>query len=398
MTSVCAPQENYTHSQTCVCTCIEMDSKNNETNEKMSNVLCTNKVDENTIDTKKKYYLDNVDKTLLKNDINCISYAYKRLSYKNAPKKIGRYDYDGNGKDGCDSVLELMSIDKKKRKNLKAHAHHGGSDGGKGGDSDDDKSIQSLIYDTFVNKNLKVRTGLPPRACDNVKMKNASKSRAKDVNRRVGMSNRDGKSGKGDKHVGGPSSCAQGKGNSLRQTVNNRYNKYAHNLTAETIEKEHAEASSQVTETNEELNSVHNDSTFLYEKIRLERENKKNDVSTQTSVLYEEEELKRFAKYLSKKIMNEAIIQITYDQNVKQIDIKKKKICINDQANKKTYSHLVGYQEDNLSVLNKKGGDSLSKRYRLNTGNSYTCAMKSLSWCVPMPFFAAKRPEESGRN
>ncbi|SBS82091.1 PCI domain-containing protein, putative, partial [Plasmodium ovale curtisi] len=353
-------------------------AKNNETNEKMSNVLCTNKVDENILDTKKKHYLDNVDKTLLKNDINCISYAYKRLSYKNAPKKIGRYDYDGNGKDRCDSVLELMSIDKKKRKNLKARAHHGGSDGGKGGDSDDDKSIQSLIYDTFVNKNLKVRTGLPPSASDYVKMKNALKTRAKDVNRRVGMTNRNGKGGnggKGDKYVGGLSSCVQREGNSLRRTVSNRYNKYAHNLTAETTEKEHAEACSQITETNEELNSVHNDSTFLYEKIRLERENKKNNVSTQTSVQYEEEELKRFAKYLSKKVMNEAIIQITYDQNVKQIDIKKTKICINDQANKKTYSRLVGYQEDNLCVLNKRGEVSLSNYLGIfNKINVFSCS------------------------
>ncbi|SBT86576.1 conserved Plasmodium protein, unknown function [Plasmodium malariae] len=351
---------------------------------KMNSIFCKDKHNESIIDEKKKNYLINVDKTLLKKDINCVSYAYKNLNNRSVSKR-GIYNNNVStvSNRGDDDILDKLSLEKKKRKNAKTVVSCQDSD---------KKAMYSMIYDTFINKNLKIKTDHSVGASNKEKEKkiqrphnrsvlqatthNKKKKKIKNNNNNNNNNNDNGNFNSSNiSHISNISNasntssiCDNKDGNhssgdvynhasssatNLLQINEKNIHQYRKNLVAQIIQKQHADSSAQITETNEELNTLTNDGSFLYEKIKAKKENNKKINFTQTPSQYEKDEISHFAKYLTKKILNKAIIQITYEQNVKQIDKKSKMVNINDQTNKQTYSNLVDYQQENLHVMDE---------------------------------------------
>ncbi|CRG98816.1 conserved Plasmodium protein, unknown function [Plasmodium relictum] len=286
-----------------------MDNK--LTSKKKTSLIYKNNKDE-IFSANRRDYLSNIDKTLLKEDISCISYAYKNLNEQKFSKKKIRNVSEN------DKVFGLLSLEKKK-KNKKNDNNY-----------DQDKNIQSLIYDTFINKNLKIpHNNLLEK---NDIMKKKKKKPSLNFNKENIL-------------------------NSLEVSSNfNNYKvKFANdakkNLIAKQIEKKYVDNFAEVNEIDKEENLIYNLDGNLFEK-KKEKDMKSN--FTQTNLNYDEEELRCVALFFTKKIINEAFIQITYEYNLNQIEEKTKFINLNDQTNKKTFTHLTDSQYNNLDIMKEK--------------------------------------------
>ncbi|VTZ66970.1 conserved Plasmodium protein, unknown function [Plasmodium chabaudi chabaudi] len=306
---------------------------------------------------------NNIDTTLINADINSVSYVYNDLNENKKTAKINKSFKNKNSTNAHNPnydeknnvVLDLLSIEKNKTNNshrnvTRSKDNHQYScpvqnknfKGTKEKDVpiDNDKEIQSIIYNTFINKNLKIKNN------QNIVTQNTGKyeKKCKQPNRSRLNS---GKSR--------PNISASSKFVNTKKSVNkkNTYNNYKNILTSPIIKKEYSDKTSNITETNEELKNVVNDKSFLYVKIKDEKTNNKHTTFTQTNMQYEEENLNIFSKCITKKIIYQAIIQITYEQNIQQIELEKMSININDQANKQIYTRLVKRQNDNLNFMDK---------------------------------------------
>ncbi|GAW79559.1 hypothetical protein, conserved [Plasmodium gonderi] len=293
----------------------------------------------------KKYYAANIDKSLLKSDINCVSYVYKNLNEQSTSKQVAKMALFRGGEEKVDAVFQMLELEKCQKKNEASGSTH--TTGQCRNDREnisshknDDETIQSIIYSTFINTKLRQQ------------QKYADASTIKPVKMKLTKTGKRGNN-KTSSYVSNKPSYYYPQSSAVEPTPKSpKIDTYSKNLTATlTKKKVYTDECVQITETDEELKTLKNDGTFLYEKIISEKKNNKKVNHTQTSTHYEEEELNKFAKYITKQIINEAIIQITYEQNVKSMEEKKKVVLINHQQNIKTYNHLINYQENNLNIM-----------------------------------------------
>ncbi|GAB65045.1 hypothetical protein PCYB_042490 [Plasmodium cynomolgi strain B] len=292
-------------------------------------------------DKKKKHYLDNVDKTLEKNNIDCVSYVYKNMNDQTTCSKSAANSLKfGGGEGRVDAVRQMLLFEKRPKKNVTIGASRSrASTGGDGPCAKDDETVQSIIYSTFINTKLRQTH---KHATETVS-KHPQKGRlAKEIP--------SGKNKKGNYANRGQRFHAKRSEVNLDGT-NQTVDAYKLNLTSGVTKSVCTDKCVQITESNVELKNLTNDGTFLYEQIISERERKKKESYTQTSTLYQQEEIKSFAKYMTKQILNEATIQLTYEENVKAMEHKKKAVQLNHQQNEQMYSHLTDFQRDNLGVM-----------------------------------------------
>ncbi|CAD2096959.1 conserved Plasmodium protein, unknown function [Plasmodium vinckei] len=294
---------------------------------------------------------NNIDTTLINVDINSVSYVYNDLNENKKTAKFNKFfknknstnvhnpNYDEKNKTNNGHRNITHSKDNHQyscpvqNKNFKVTKE-------KDVPIDNDKEIQSIIYNTFINKNLKIKNN------SNIVTQNTSKyEKQSKKNNGVGLN-----SGKSRLNI-----SASPKFVNIKKSVNkkNIYNNYKNILISPISKKEYSDKTSNITETNEELKNVINDKSFLYVKIKDEKKNNKHTTFTQTNMEYEEENLNIFSKCITKKIIYQAIIQITYEQNIQQIELEKLSVNLNDQNNKQTYSQLVERQNDNLNFMDK---------------------------------------------
>ncbi|CRG95421.1 conserved Plasmodium protein, unknown function [Plasmodium gallinaceum] len=263
-----------------------------------------------TFSDNKKHYLNDIDKTLLKEDISCISYAYKNLNEQKFSKKKIKNISENN------KLLEVLSLENKNKKSDNNYNL--------------DKNIHSLIYDTFINKNLKIN---PQNFFEKSDIKEKKKKKATLNFKKPNILNSLG----------------------VSSNFNNYKKKLANdskkNLIANKIEKTYVDNFAEINETNEQENLIQN-----FDDISLEKKTKKDNKNafTQTNFYYDEEELRFISNFFAKKIINEAFIQITYEQNLNQIEEKSKFINSNDQANKQIFTHLTDCQHNNLNIMKEK--------------------------------------------
>ncbi|KJP89058.1 hypothetical protein AK88_01351 [Plasmodium fragile] len=288
----------------------------------------------------KKHYLDNVDKTLQKSNIDCVSYVYKNMNDQTTSKNMNRCVKFGGGEDRVDAVRQMLLLEKRPKKNviIGASRSSGAATGGDGPCAKDDETVQSIIYSTFINTTLRQPHN---HAADKV-----NKPPKGEITKRApeGKNKKENYIISGKKFYAKPSEVNP---TGTSQTVD----AYIQNLTSPVKKILCSDKSIQITESNQELKNLTNDGTFLYEQIISERERKKKVSYTQTSPIYQEEEIKRFSKYMTKQIVNEATIQLTYEENVKAMEHKKTDVQLNHEQNVQTYSHLTDFQRDNLGVM-----------------------------------------------
>ncbi|ANQ06333.1 Uncharacterized protein PCOAH_00008440 [Plasmodium coatneyi] len=291
----------------------------------------------------KKHYLDNVDKTLQKRNIDCVSYVYKNMNDQTTSKNATNRVKFGGGEGRVDAVRKMLLFEKRPKKNVTIGASRSCSSAATGDDgscSKDDETVQSIIYSTFVNTKLRqtqnhaTETNSKPKKGKLAKQ--APGAGGKNKTRTYTNSGQRFHAKQSEVNPDG-----------TKQTVD----AYRENLTAAVKKIVYTDKSVEITESNEELKNLSNDGTFLYEQVISEREKKKKVNYTQTSTLYQEEEIKIFAKYMAKQIVNEATIQLTYEENVKAMEQKEKAVQLNHQKNMQTYSHLTDFQRDNLGVM-----------------------------------------------
>eukprot|EP00366_Plasmodium_knowlesi_P000483 XP_002257980.1 hypothetical protein, conserved in Plasmodium species [Plasmodium knowlesi strain H] len=289
----------------------------------------------------KKHYLDNVDKTLQKRNIDCVSYVYKNMNDETTSKTAANSVKFGGGESRVDVVRKMLLFEKRPKKNVTIGANR--SSAATGDDcpcSKEDENVQSIIYSTFINTKL--------RQTQNHATETISKPQKGKLAKQAPGSG--GKDKKGNYTSSGQRFYAkqsQVNPDGIKQSVD----AYRQNLISVVKKIVCTDKSQQITESNEELRNLQNDGTFFYEKIISDREKKKKVNYTQTSTLYQEEEIKSFAKYMAKQIVNEATIQLTYEENVKAMEQKEKTVQLNHQQNVQTYSHLTNFQRDNLEVM-----------------------------------------------
>ncbi|KEG00428.1 hypothetical protein YYE_04612 [Plasmodium vinckei vinckei] len=292
---------------------------------------------------------NNIDTTLINVDINSVSYVYNDLNENKKTVKINKFfknntnahnpNYDEKNKTNNSHRNITHSKDNHQyscpvqNKNFKVTKE-------KDVPIDNDKEIQSIIYNTFINKNLKIKNN------PNIDTQNTGKYEKQcKKNNGVGLN-----SGKSRLNISASSKLVN-----IKKSVNkkNIYNNYKNILISPISKKEYSDKTSNITETNEELKNVVNDKSFLYVKIKEEKKNNKHTTFTQTNMQYEKENLNIFSKCITKKIIYQAIIQITYEQNIQQIELEKMSVNLNDQNNKQIYSQLVERQNNNLNFMDK---------------------------------------------
>ncbi|EUD66859.1 hypothetical protein C922_02844 [Plasmodium inui San Antonio 1] len=291
------------------------------------------------IEKTRKHYLDNVNKTLHKRDINCVSYVYKNMNDRTTSKNVPNSVKLGGAEDRVDAVRQMLFFEKQPRKNRTIGASGTSAvTGAEAPCAKDDETVQSIIYSTFINTNWRQTQN---HAAETVKKPPKGKLPKRPP---------EGKDKKGNYASSGKRFYAKGSEVNPPGT-NQSVDAYRGNLTAPVTTIVCTNKSVQITESNEQLKNLKNDGTFLYEQIISEKERKKKERYTQTSSLYQAEEIRRFAKYLTKQIVNEATIQLTYEENVKAMEQKKKAVQLIHLQNVQTYSHLTDFQRDNLGVM-----------------------------------------------
>ncbi|CDU16223.1 conserved Plasmodium protein, unknown function [Plasmodium yoelii] len=333
-------------------------------------VATHNKIRENEIKgngIKDNKFLDpnKIDTTLINADINSVSYVYNNLNENKKNAKSNKIfkntnftnPYNVNYDEKNNFVSDLLSLEKKKNNN-NSHCNITYSKNShqyscpvqnknfkvikeKDVPIDNDKEIHSIIYNTFINKNLKIKNNNINSVTNNTDKYEQKYKKNSDANLNSGKVR--------------PNISTSSKFVNIKKSVNkkNTYNNYKNILISPITKKEYSDKTSNITETNEELKNLVNDKSFLYEKIKVEKKNNKHDIFTQTNMQYEEENLKTFSKCITKKIIYQAIIQITYEQNIQQIELTKMSINLNDQNNKQIYSQLVKCQNNNLNFMDR---------------------------------------------
>ncbi|KMZ82074.1 hypothetical protein PVIIG_04962 [Plasmodium vivax India VII] len=287
----------------------------------------------------KKHHLDNVEKTLQKSNVDCVSYVYKNMNDQTTSKNVASSIKLGGGEGRVDAVRKMLLFEKRPKKNVTIGASRtSAATGGDGPCAKDDETVHSLILSTFINTKLRQTHNHAGEAVNRPK-------KVKLAKQPPGGNNKKGEYAKRGERLHAIRSEVTPA--STHQTAD----AYRQNLTAEVTKVICTHKDVQITETDEELKNLKNDGTFLYEQVISEREKKKKVNSTQTSPLYQEDEIKCFAKYMAKQIVNEATIQLTYEENVKAMEDKKKAVQLNHRRNLQTYSHLTDFQRDNLGVL-----------------------------------------------
>ncbi|ETB57057.1 hypothetical protein YYC_04906 [Plasmodium yoelii 17X] len=329
------------------------------------NKIKENKIKENEIKDNKFLDPNKIDTTLINADINSVSYVYNNLNENKKNAKSNKIfkntnftnPYNVNYDEKNNFVSDLLSLEKKKNNN-NSHCNITYSKNShqyscpvqnknfkvikeKDVPIDNDKEIHSIIYNTFINKNLKIKNNNINSVTNNTDKYEQKYKKNSDVNLNSGKVR--------------PNISTSSKFVNIKKSVNkkNTYNNYKNILISPITKKEYSDKTSNITETNEELKNLVNDKSFLYEKIKVEKKNNKHDIFTQTNMQYEEENLKTFSKCITKKIIYQAIIQITYEQNIQQIELTKMSINLNDQNNKQIYSQLVKCQNNNLNFMDR---------------------------------------------
>ncbi|CXH92518.1 conserved Plasmodium protein, unknown function [Plasmodium berghei] len=307
---------------------------------------------------------NNIDTTLINADINSVSYVYNDLNENKKTAKFNKFlkntnftnpnnvNYDEKN----NFVSDLLSLEKNKTNNSHRNITYSKNihqysclvqnknfkvTKEKDVPIDNDKEIHSIIYNTFINKNLKIKNSNINSVTNNTDKYEQKCKKYNDVSLNSGKIR--------------PNISTSSKFVNIKKSVNkkNTYNNYKNILISPITKKEYSDKTSNITETDEELTNLFNDKSFLYEKIKVEKKNNKHDVFTQTNMQYEEENLKIFSKCISKKIIYQAIVQITYEQNIQQIELEKMSINLNDQNNKQKYYQLVKCQNNNLNFMDR---------------------------------------------
>ncbi|KNA01302.1 hypothetical protein PVNG_04503 [Plasmodium vivax North Korean] len=306
----------------------------------------------------KKHHLDNVEKTLQKSNVDCVSYVYKNMNDQTTSKNVASSIKLGGGEGRVDAVRKMLLFEKRPKKNVTIGASRtSAATGGDGPCAKDDETVHSLILSTFINTKLRQTHNHAGEAVNRPK-------KVKLAKQPPGGNNKKGEYAKRGERLHAIRSEVTPA--STHQTAD----AYRQNLTAEVTKVICTHKDVQITETDEELKNLKNDGTFLYEQVISEREKKKKVNSTQTSPLYQEDEIKCFAKYMAKQIVNEATIQLTYEENVKAMEDKKKAVQLNHRRNLQTYSHLTDFQRDNLGVL-ADGAELSSRLFTLGKINTF---------------------------
>ncbi|SOV73670.1 conserved Plasmodium protein, unknown function [Plasmodium sp. gorilla clade G3] len=368
------------------------NNKNSDKNNIKNNVLKNNSLFNN----KKKHYLYDVDNTLLNNDINCINYAYKNL---NEQKEISQHtinvnindkDYDDNKK-----IMDIFSIEKKKKKNIYIPNKTFMKKYNNNKNKSDDNFVHSIIHDTFLNTSLqtnnkstltsiKINKGVKKKSFtnknnkyyndDNIKT-NENKNKIKknytndDDNNNNNNNNNNNTNDNNDiindnqnvyntsikknnsvnknicNHL--PNNNYQIKGDHKKEKSFKDCKKELYKNIKDKIIVKHTEKKKYI---DNSMQSILNHSEHISVKKNIHLYN--NNKHTQTSEIYNIQELHNYSIIYSKQILQTALIQITYKQNVNQMKNKKEEIINNDQINKLNFSILTRRQQNNLQILN----------------------------------------------
>ncbi|SPJ08298.1 conserved Plasmodium protein, unknown function [Plasmodium sp. DRC-Itaito] len=356
------------------------NNKNNDKNNIKNNVLKNNSLFNN----KKKHYLYDVDKTLLNKDINCINYTYKNLneqienSQHSINVNINDKDYDDNKK-----IMDIFSIEKKKINKYNPNKNHmmkyNNNNNNNNQNISDDNFVHSIINDTFLNTSLqttKKSTLTSIKTNKGVKKKSSTNKNKKCYN---------------DDNI---------KTNENRNKINNNYtnddnndvmndNQNVYNIAKKINNYVNINLNAHLQNNNYQRKVDHiKEKSFkdckkeLYTNVKHKitvqhKENKKyidnsmqsilnhsehislqknihiyNNKHTQTSKTYNIQEVYKYSIIYSKQILQTALIQITYKQNVNQMKNKKEEIINNDQINKLNFSILTRRQQNNLHIMN----------------------------------------------
>ncbi|KYO03486.1 hypothetical protein PGSY75_0205300 [Plasmodium gaboni] len=332
-------------------TSLEDNNKNNASNNIKNNVLKNNSLFNN----KKKHYLHNIDKTLLNKNINCINYAYKNLNEQKGNSQhtinvnINHKDYDDNQK-----IMDILSIEKKKYINKyipnKIHMKKYNNNQNKL----DDNFVHSIIQDTFLNTSLQISNKTP---LTSIKINKGVKKKKSFTNINKKYNNITN-----DNQIVHNSSIK--KNNFINTSTQLQNNKYQINLD-EKKEKSFKDCKKELYKTvKDNIILKHKDNKKYIENYMQSILNHNEDISiqkdihlcnnkyTQTSIIYNIEELNKYSLIYSKKILQTALIQITYKQNLNQMKNKKEEIINNDQINKLNFNILTTRQQNNMHIMN----------------------------------------------
>ncbi|SOV10508.1 conserved Plasmodium protein, unknown function [Plasmodium sp. gorilla clade G2] len=326
---------------------------NNSSNNIKNNVLTNNSLFNN----KKKHYLHNIDKTLLNKNINCINYAYKNLNEQKGNSQhtinvnINDKDYDDNKK-----IMDILSIEKKKYINKyipnKIHMKKYNNNENKL----DDNFVHSIIQDTFLNTSLQTSNKSP---LTSIKINNKGVKKKKksftNINKKYNNITNDNQN---------VDNCSIKKNNIINTSTQLQNNKYQINVD-DKKEKSFKDCKKELYK-NVKNNIIlkHKDNKKYIENSMQSILNHNEDISIQknnnlynnkyiqTSIIYNIEELNKYSLIYSKKILQTALIQITYKQNQNQMKNKKEEIINNDQINKLNFNILTTRQQNNLQIMN----------------------------------------------
>ncbi|SOV75304.1 conserved Plasmodium protein, unknown function [Plasmodium reichenowi] len=375
------------------------NNKNNDKNNIKNNVLKNNFLFNN----KKKHYLYDVDKTLLNKDINCINYTYKNLNEQkqNSPNtinvNINDKDYDENQK-----IMDIFSIEKKiknkyipNKNHMNKYNNNNNNDNHNNQNKSDDNFVHSIIHDTFLNTSLqttnkntltsiKINKGVKKKTFTNKDKKyyNDDSIKTKENKKNKISNNHVINDDNNDVINDDNNDVINDDNNDVINDDNNVYNINIKKNDYVNINTHLQNNNSQIKANHKKEKSFKDCKKELYtnvkDKITLQhKQNKKyidnsiqstlnhsehkslqknihiyNNKHTQTSKAYNIQELHNFSIIHSKQILQTALIQITYKQNVIQMKNKKEEIINKDQINKLNFSILTRRQQNNLHIMN----------------------------------------------
>ncbi|ETW57739.1 hypothetical protein PFUGPA_00190 [Plasmodium falciparum Palo Alto/Uganda] len=363
------------------------NNKNNDKNNIKNNVLKNNSLFNNK---KKKHYLYDVDKTLLNKDMNCINYTYKNLNEQkqNSPNTI---NVNINDKD-CDDnqkIMDIFSIEKKiKNKYIPNKNHMNKYNNNNDQNKSDDNFVHSIIHDTFLNTSLqtthkntltsiKINKGVKKKTFthkdkkyyndDNIKTKENKKNKINN-NYTNDDNNYDNNYDNNDDNNDGQNiynvnikknnyvnisinthlqnNNYEIKGNHKKEKSFKDCKKELYTNVKDKITLQHKENKKYIDNSIQSILN-HNEHRSLQKNIHIY-----NNKHTQTNKAYNIQEVHNFSIIYSKQILQTALIQITYKQNVNQMKNKKEEIINNDQINKLNFSILTTRQQNNLHIMN----------------------------------------------